>query len=100
MGGVGGAAAGTQVSDIGPSWSSCIGFFFLNKFLVYLIFLQSIGLDSSMQTRASAQRVTNTSSWIHFLIIKYFKVNDSDIRQAIVYNVTDLSFQEQLSWSK
>ena len=38
--------------------------------------------------------------WHHFLIIKYFKVNDNDIRQAIVYNVTNLSFQEQLSWSK
>ena len=40
----------------------------------------------------------------HLLIIKYFKVNDNDIRQDIVYNVsllsdTDLSSQIQLSWS-
>ena len=48
-------------------------------------------------TNASAQRVTNTPGRRHFLIIKYFKVNDNDTRQAIV---TDLSFQEQLSWSK
>ena len=26
--------------------------------------------------------------WRHFLIIKYFKVNDNDIRQDIVYNVS------------
>ena len=32
--------------------------------------------------------------------MKYFKVYDNDIRQAIVYIATDLSFQEQLSWSK
>ena len=39
-------------------------------------------------TRASAQRVTNTPSWCHFLIIKYFKANDNDIRQDIVNNVS------------
>ena len=45
------------------------------------------------ETRASAQRVTNTTTTTthpphprrcHFLIIKYFKVNDNDIRQDIV----------------
>ena len=40
------------------------------------------------KTRASAQRVTNIPSRRHFLIIKYFKVNDNDIRQDIVYNVS------------
>ena len=39
-------------------------------------------------TRASAQRVTNTPGWRHFLIIKYFKVNDNDIKQNIDYNVS------------
>ena len=52
------------------------------------------------KTRVNVQRVTNTHGWHHFLIIKYFKVNDNDIRQDIVYIVTDLSFKEQLSWSK
>ena len=42
----------------------------------------------SKLTRASAQRVTNTLGQHHFLIIKYFKVNDNDIRQDIVYNVS------------
>ena len=41
----------------------------------------------------------NTPGRHYFFIIKYFQVNDNDIKQAIVYNVTDLSFQEQLSWS-
>ena len=41
-----------------------------------------------VNTRASAQRVTNTPGRRHFLIIKYFKVNDNDIRQDIVYNVS------------
>ena len=39
-----------------------------------------------LETRASAQRVTKTPGRCHFLIIKYFKVND--IRQDIVYNVS------------
>ena len=30
--------------------------------------------------RASAQRITNTPGQRHFLIIKYFKVNENDIR--------------------
>ena len=34
-----------------------------------------------LETRASAQRVPNTPGQRHFLIIKYFKVNDNDIRQ-------------------
>ena len=38
-------------------------------------------------TRASAKRVTNIPGWRHFFIIKYFEVNDNDIRQDIVYNV-------------
>ena len=41
-----------------------------------------------LKTRASAQRVMNTPGRHHFLIIKYFKVNDNDIRQDIVYNVS------------
>ena len=40
------------------------------------------------ETRASAQRVKNTPGRRHFLIIKYFKVNDNVIRQDIVYNVS------------
>ena len=40
------------------------------------------------ETRASARRVTNTSDRRHFLIMKYFKVNDNNIRQDIVYNVS------------
>ena len=40
------------------------------------------------KTTASAQRITNTPGQRHFLIIKYFKVNDNDIRQDIVYNVS------------
>ena len=40
------------------------------------------------KTRANAQRVTNTPGRRHFLIIKYFKVNNNDIRQNIVYNVS------------
>ena len=44
-------------------------------------------MQSGKRTRASAQRVTNTPGRRHFLIIKYFKVNDNDIRQDIVYNV-------------
>ena len=43
---------------------------------------------SSSVTRASAERVTNTPGRRHFLIIKYFKVNDNDIRQDIVYNIS------------
>ena len=39
-------------------------------------------------TRASAQRVTNTPGQRHFFIIEYFKVNDNDIRQDIVHNVS------------
>ena len=31
---------------------------------------------------------TNTPGRRHFLIIKYFKVNDNDIRQDIVYSVS------------
>ena len=42
----------------------------------------------TLATRASAQRVTNTPGRCHFLIIKYFKVNDNDIRQNIVYKVS------------
>ena len=33
------------------------------------------------QTRASAQKATNTPSLHHFLFIKYFKVNNNDIWQ-------------------
>ena len=40
------------------------------------------------RTRASAQRVTNSPGQRLSLIIKYFKVNDNDIRQDIVYNVS------------
>ena len=40
------------------------------------------------ETRASAQRVMNTPHRHHFLIIKYFKVNDNDIRQNIAYNIS------------
>ena len=50
------------------------------------IFLNSMA--GSYRTRASAQRVMNTPGRHHFLIIKYFKVNDNDIRQDIVYNVS------------
>ena len=39
-------------------------------------------------TRESAQMVMNTPGRRYFLIIKYFKVNDNDNRQAIVYNVS------------
>ena len=39
-------------------------------------------------TRASAQKVMNTPSQHHFFVIKYFKVNDNDIRQNIVINVS------------
>ena len=67
------------------------------KFLI-LSFIVPSFLQKKKKT--SAQRVTNTPGRRHFLIIKYFKVNDNDIRQAVVYNVTDLSFQEQLSWIK
>ena len=42
----------------------------------------------NIKTRASVQRVMNTPDRHHFLIIKYFKVNDNDIRQDIVYNVS------------
>ena len=52
------------------------------------IMVQNIIFQKSCRTRASAQRVTNTPGWHHFLIIKYFKVNDNDIRQVIVYNVS------------
>ena len=41
-----------------------------------------------LRTKASAQRVMNTPGWHHLLIIKYFKVNDNDIRQNVVYNVS------------
>ena len=41
-----------------------------------------------LETRASARRVINTPGRRHFLIIKYFKVKDNDIRQDIVYNVS------------
>ena len=57
-------------------------------------------------TRASALRVTNIPRRHHFLIIKYFKVNDNDtcIRQNSLQcqslNDTDLSSQVQLFWSK
>ena len=44
--------------------------------------------SATISTRASAQRVTNTPGQCHSLIIKYFKVNDNDIRQDIVYNVS------------
>ena len=46
------------------------------------------GLGASWQmgkssfTTASAQMVTNTPSQRHFLIMKYFKVNDNDIYKA------------------
>ena len=34
------------------------------------------------------EQVPNTPGQRHFLIIKYLKVNDNDIRQDIVYNVS------------
>ena len=40
------------------------------------------------KTRASAQMVTDNPGRRHFLIIKYFKVNDNDIRQDTVDNVS------------
>ena len=39
-------------------------------------------------TTPSAQRVTNTPGQRYFLIIKYSKVNENDIKQNIVYNVS------------
>ena len=56
--------------------------------------------DVAVKTRASAQRVTITPGQRHFLIIKYFKVNNNDIRQCQSLSDTDLSSQVQLSWSK
>ena len=44
--------------------------------------------EETDKTRASAQRFTNTPSWRNFLIIKYFKVNNNDIRQDIVYTMS------------
>ena len=43
--------------------------------------------EQQRETRGSAQRVANTSGRHHFLIIKYFKVNDNDIRQNIDYSL-------------
>ena len=45
----------------------------------YIITLCQIRIWISGLTRASAQRVTNTPGRHHFLIIKYFKVNDNNI---------------------
>ena len=43
----------------------------------------------TQKKKNSAKRVTNTPGRQHyFLIIKHFKVNDNDIRQDIVYNVS------------
>ena len=57
--------------------------------ILYSIFLISLHVVLYLnKTRASAQRVTNTPGLRHFLIIKYFKVNDNDIKQDIVYNVS------------
>ena len=43
---------------------------------------------TSFKDKTRAQRVTNTPGQCHFLIKKYLKVNDKDIRQYIVYNAS------------
>ena len=73
-----------------PTWSS----FELDLEIIKTNILSNIHDDclknvtARVLTRASVQSVTNTPSWRHFLIIKYFKVNDNDIRQDTVYNVS------------
>ena len=46
----------------------------------YILHTSAIMYTFQNLTRASAQRVMNTPSQHHFLIIKYFIVNDNDIR--------------------